>query len=95
MEQVDRAQHPFLGSLLMTGSARDEHGVPYQVGLILRGGGWGTEDLVRDELGRVQAWVFDESGRSRQGSRGPLVQVVPTEVAAAAEQWLADRASDD
>lgn len=89
MEEFDQSRFPFLGSLLMVECAsRDQHGWPYQVGLKLRPGGHGTEDLVRDNRGRVLAWTFDEHAQPTRSERGPHVQQIPPDVSDAAEQWL-------
>jgi hypothetical protein len=79
------------GSLLMAADhlPRDRHGYPYQVILLLLPGG-GTQDLRRDEQGRVLAWVLDAQARPILGPTGePLTEPVPAEVQAEAEQWLA------
>jgi hypothetical protein len=87
--ELDRSRFPFTGSLLMVGCGRDEYGLLYQVVLKLRPGGWGAEDLVRDDHGRALAWVFGEDGKPRSGSKGaPLPQVPPADVSDAAERWL-------
>jgi len=81
------------GSLLMVADhlPKDRHGHPHQVILLLSPGG-DTEDLHRDEEGRVLAWVLDERARPMLGPDGePLMEPVPAEVQAEAEQWLAQQ----
>ena len=77
---------------MTTCASRDEHGLLYQVVLKLRPGGWGTEDLVRDDHGRVLAGVFDKDCKPLSSDRGlPLVQVPPADVRGAAERWLTEQ----
>lgn len=91
-------EREYLGSLLMASTEdapaqkalpRDEHGFPYQVILLLHPGGHGTKDLKRDDEGHVLGWIM-----SAQGEPGPGMRPVPTEVAEAAEGWLADHRHD-
>ena len=82
------------GSLLMAADhlPKDRHGYPYQVILLLLPGGGGTQDLRRDEQGRVLAWVLDAQARPMLGPAGePMTEPVPPEVQAEAEQWLAQQ----
>src|SRR5690349_12566506 len=82
------------GSLLMAADhlPMDRHGHPYQVILRLLPGGGGTEDLRRDDEGRVLAWVLDAQARPIAGPDGaPLTEAVPAEVQAEAERWLAEQ----
>ena len=76
------------GSVLMPDAAlpRDEHGWPYQV--IVEIDENGNETPHRDPEGRILGWVLDAAGSLLQGEDGPRKQVVPDEVAAAAEDWL-------
>jgi len=80
----------------MSGCAsRDQWGWPYQVACRLRPGG-GADGLVRDEQGRVLAFVMGETGRPRMSdSGGVLAQVPPDDVREAAERWWVDQQQTD
>jgi hypothetical protein len=91
--ELDHSRFPYVGSLLMSACPYDEYGHTYQVLLKLRPGGWGTEDLIRDDHGRILVRVVSEQGHPMTGTNGWLVQVAPKDVSNAAEEWLAGKAT--
>lgn len=90
-------EREYLGSLLMASpeQAPAEKALPrvstasHQVILVLHPGGHGTNDLKRDDEGRVLGWEV-----SAEGKPGPGMRPVPIEVAEAAEKWLEDYRRD-